>query len=135
MLIRSERMSDTFMKYHIDGLPFPMVLHHFTAPDHGDPHDHPWAFVSTILRGGYTEEIFDLDTGKSRTESRLPGQSFMIEAEHVHRIVRLHLDECWTAVLPLPGPTRTSGFYRFQQKAVLYRFWHQQEWVHMRSYP
>lgn len=33
-------------------------LHHIAAPDPGmDLHDHPWSFVSIILRGGYTEQF------------------------------------------------------------------------------
>lgn len=31
-------------------------VHHIAGPDPGkDLHDHPWAFVTIILRGGYTE--------------------------------------------------------------------------------
>lgn len=33
-----------------------IVVHHIDGPDPGkDLHDHPWPFVSIILRGGYTE--------------------------------------------------------------------------------
>lgn len=32
-------------------------LHHIAGPDPGkDLHDHPWAFISIVLRGGYTEQ-------------------------------------------------------------------------------
>lgn len=39
---------------------FGAYLHHIDRPDPGfDLHDHPWPFVSIILRGGYTEEYAD----------------------------------------------------------------------------
>ena len=35
---------------------FSIRLHHILLPDEDrDPHDHPWWFLSIILRGGYTE--------------------------------------------------------------------------------
>lgn len=34
-----------------------VVVHHIDGPDPGmDLHDHPWSFVTIILRGGYIEE-------------------------------------------------------------------------------
>lgn len=36
---------------------FGVLVHQIDAPDPGiDLHDHPWPFVSIILRGGYTEQ-------------------------------------------------------------------------------
>jgi hypothetical protein len=38
---------------------FSVLLHRIHAPDlDRDPHDHPWAFASFILSGGYTEVIY-----------------------------------------------------------------------------
>ena len=38
---------------------FSAMLHWFLGPDpHSDPHDHPVAFVSFMLRGGYTERRY-----------------------------------------------------------------------------
>jgi hypothetical protein len=35
---------------------FSIRLHHILLPDEDrDPHDHPWWFLTIILRGGYTE--------------------------------------------------------------------------------
>lgn len=35
-----------------------VLVHRIDAPDPGlDLHDHPWPFVSIVLRGGYTEEF------------------------------------------------------------------------------
>lgn len=34
-----------------------IVVHHIDGPDPGlDMHDHPWSFITIILRGGYIEE-------------------------------------------------------------------------------
>jgi len=39
---------------------FGIYLHRIDAPDPGrDLHDHPWPFVSIILRGGYEEKYAD----------------------------------------------------------------------------
>lgn len=36
---------------------FGVYLHRFDGPDpDADPHDHPWNFVTMVLRGGYDEE-------------------------------------------------------------------------------
>lgn len=40
---------------------FGVYLHHIWREDRDDyPHDHPWPFVTFILRGGYDEEWFPL---------------------------------------------------------------------------
>lgn len=37
-----------------------VLLHRIDAPDPGmDLHDHPWPFVTIVLRGGYTDEAAD----------------------------------------------------------------------------
>lgn len=41
---------------------FGIFVHWIYLPDADtDPHDHPWNFRSTVLRGGYTEEVFAPD--------------------------------------------------------------------------
>ena len=35
--------------------PFNVFVHKFLQSDPGHPHDHPWAFCTIILRGGYWE--------------------------------------------------------------------------------
>jgi hypothetical protein len=48
---------------------FGIYVHRIVAPDPGlDLHDHPWPFVSLILRGGYAEEYAD-----ARDAARLAG--------------------------------------------------------------
>ena len=62
MEIQIEVMNDHFTKMHLGN---GFVLHKFTAADGPDAdfHDHPWGFITTILRGGYREEVLDLQTG------------------------------------------------------------------------
>lgn len=123
--IREERMSDAFVKFYLEGpWPFHPVMHRFDAPDFGDPHDHPWAFKSFILHGGYVEEVFDLETGKVERFHRRPGDAIFNEAGHVHRIVELPEGECWTLILP-HGWEREPGFYQFRADGVYHRLWHQ----------
>lgn len=38
---------------------FGIMLHQFWSSDPDDPHSHPWANVSMVLRGGYHEHFLD----------------------------------------------------------------------------
>lgn len=105
-----ERMSDEFEKWHIIGLPFGCALHHFTGVDRGDAHDHPFAFTSHILSGGYVEDIYNAD-GSCGAVERQPGTCHSVVAEHIHRIVELPQGQCWTLVLPGPH-VRVTRFWR-----------------------
>lgn len=109
----TERMSDEFTKFHINGLPFPAVIHHFTGSDKGLPHDHPWGFLSFVLSGGYIERIYQR-TGSFHDVHRRPGDTFRIAATHIHEIIELPQGECWTLVLPQPWE-RHGGFWDFSQ--------------------
>lgn len=99
---------------------FGVMLHRIVRPDHdAELHDHPWSFLSLVLRGGYVEELgythppgramlsrgarekaivegsFTLD---GRTSRNVHGFSFH-RAEDLHRIARLHGDRpAWTLV-------------------------------------
>ena len=127
--IDQEPMNGDFTKYHLRGpWPFHPVLHHFRAPDHGDPHDHPWPFRSVVLAGGYVEEVFSLD-GSSSLVRRNVGESFVIPAGHIHRIVELPEGECWTLITALGPQERVSGFYRFGDGEPMHRFWNEPEFM------
>ena len=43
----------------------------FGPDDDRDPHNHPWAFDSEILSGGYTSVTYWLDNGTVKSEDRL----------------------------------------------------------------
>jgi hypothetical protein len=97
--MRVEPISQFFTKYHLDGV---NVLHHFTAPDAHGPHDHPWDFQSTIVKGWYIEEIYAADGSVTR-ELHRPGETFQVTAEHIHRIVKVPEEGCWTLVVAEPA--------------------------------
>ncbi len=59
-----------------------MYWHRFLRSDEPTPHDHPWNFVSIVLRGKY----FDDATG-AQSRWRSPGQLAFRRATHTHRVV------------------------------------------------
>ena len=129
--LRHERMNDVFEKWHVIGLPIPIALHHFTGVDHGDWHDHPWAFSSRVLSGGYVEEVLDrgLDgSWRVETAERGPGASHWVPASHIHRIVDLPEGECWTLVMA-GSCEREARFYRLDGERVVSRAWHEREFA------
>lgn len=131
--IREEQLGEHFTKFHLEGpWPFDAVIHRFTESDRGNPHDHPWGFRSFILKGGYVERVYFVDrsTGKfvgREDRDRRPGDSFAVEARHIHRIVELPESECWTLILPGPME-RVSRFYEFRGDEVFSRLWSETEY-------
>lgn len=76
---------------------FAIYLHRFDSPDQQGLHDHPWPFVSFILRGGYMER-------------RINPRTLEVSAKHVrffnwkgladaHYIVKLDRTPTWSLVL------------------------------------
>lgn len=57
-----------------------IFLHRFWKSDREGAHDHPWDFVTIVLRGGYFEQT----PGKARW--RGPGSIIFHKAEEFHRI-------------------------------------------------
>lgn len=89
-------------------------LHHLTGPDPGmDLHDHPWAFVSVILKGGYTEQ--EIDTATAVDCAALAHRQWHWLSVHrmpltsAHRITTVR-PGTWTLVLREPT-RRRWGFY------------------------
>jgi hypothetical protein len=128
--VRIEPMGDAFTKYHLGGeqapWPFFPVIHHFTAPDLGDPHDHPWAFTSHVLQGRYVEEVFHLSADGSWSSeiiTRLPGTSHSVVATHIHRLIDLPDGDCWTCVMA-GSVERETRFWRFDD-GVRSRAWYE----------
>ena len=104
-----------FLKDRGDNFPFNIFLHKFLKSDTDDLHDHPWPYVTIILKGGYYEwtPVYDAN-GKFLTEVCKwcgPGHMRKCSANSLHRI---ELDEnvtCWT--LFMPGPKqREWGFLK-----------------------
>lgn len=105
-----------------------IYIHEFQGPDPGiDLHDHPWAFLSLILRGGYTElrheggidgvirarwsDVNDLGARGRGTPSHHYGIGRLnwMPMKMSHRITNIAPG---TRTLVVCGPTRRSwGFY------------------------
>lgn len=97
--------------------PFGTVrLHKITQAD-ADPdlHDHPWDFVSFILRGGYTEDI-----GGPWEQHYGPGAISLKRASDAHRITSVD------------GPTWTLVFTG--QRIRKWGFWTPEGWVAWDAY-
>lgn len=77
--------------------------HLLTQPDDPNqaPHDHAeFGFWSTVLVGGYWEEVFDITTGLYQQKWRSLGRRFRVEPDHIHRIVSIAGGVCLTHVAP-----------------------------------
>ena len=126
-MITTERMSDQFTKLHLAVGKLPLTLHHFTGPDVGDPHDHPFAFTTTILAGGYIEEVWrrGKDGWTSRLVHRQAGTSHRVGARSIHRIVELPLGECITSILwhSEGARRRQPRFWRLRNGVMVSRRW------------
>lgn len=95
----------------IDVRLFGVYVHEITGPDPGlDMHDHPWAFASWVIRGGYSEV---------RAEARNPGLPQIVTRRRwsvrrmrqtdIHRIIDV---KPRTVTLVVRGrKTRPWGFY------------------------
>lgn len=134
-MVWHEQMGPHFAKVHINpnnelDWPIQPVVHDLRGPDYGDPHDHPWSFTTHIIYGGYIEEVFiPLPSGGVAVETveRLEGQSYTIEASHIHRIVSLLKERCFTISI-YGKPERDVSFYRFNDGQRLKRFHNCSHW-------
>ncbi len=90
-------------------LPFgwTLKLHHIMRPD-GDAcqHDHPWWFITLILRGGYVEEVGE----EKRVQRMRVGRIGYRPALYRHKITELPTGSAWTLVLAGPR-VRDWGFH------------------------
>jgi hypothetical protein len=73
---------------------FTIYLHKLYSPNpHPDCHDHPWSFVTFILKGGYYEET------KDGVYWRAPGSVLYRPAEFAHNVITKADDTCWSIVI------------------------------------
>lgn len=78
---------------------FAVRLHHFHRADSDAcPHDHPWWFLSLVLRGGYAENIRQPD-GAVKGQVNRPGRLLWRPRNFAHTVTRLLRQECWTLVV------------------------------------
>jgi len=116
--------------YIIKNKHFNLMLHKILLSDHNCCHDHPWGFISLILKGGYVEtvekpmcehwSVDDLDERINTTKKIIhPGQIIFRKAEHRHKLDIYQ--NCWTLVL------------RFKVKRR-WGFWIKDRWVHWKLF-
>lgn len=85
-------------------------IHHILRSDQGrDPHDHPWPFVTIILRGSYYEHRFDRDGRWAGTKWHGAGSVLFRCAKDFHMLELPQGKTAWT--LFITGPKQqTWGF-------------------------
>jgi len=109
---------------------FGVYLHRIEDVDpQPDPHDHPWNFLSIVLAGGYTEQIWQQENAaRWRVYQRrwLVGTAHRMMAEGVaHRIVSC---EPHTLTLVLRGKrSREWGFWTINNESA-------EGWTHWKDY-
>jgi hypothetical protein len=114
--------------------PFAIRLHHFFSSDEDHVHDHPWWFVTLVLKGMYydmvpcpacgSDEVPDPfceschGTGKIVGDVMRPGTVRFRPALHKHQVVTTGV---WTLII--------SG-----RKSRDWGFWVGQKWMRQRKY-
>jgi hypothetical protein len=86
-----------------------IYLHRLDGPDPRHTlHDHPWSFVSIVLRGGYVERRLNPST-MTVDESHYVRRVNRVRAFEAHSIMRLLRYPTWTLLLVGPR-VRTWGY-------------------------
>lgn len=72
-------------------------VHHILRSDAGrDPHDHPWPFVTIVLRGGYWEHRFDAFGSFTGRKWHGPGSVLFRRARDLHLLELPTGKTAWT---------------------------------------
>lgn len=103
---------------------FSIKLHKILASDDACLHDHPWAFISFILRGGYVEQSYKIENNfvdREKTVSRIyhPGNILYRRALYTHRLEVFQ--PCWTLVFT-SRYLRQWGFYTPRGWQIWWRY-------------
>lgn len=99
---------------------FRVVIHRFWRSDstHDGLHDHPWPFLSVVLRGGYWEHVLvnrkrvekNFEIPRVFVKRRAPGHIILAMPRHMHR-VELFTENADTWTLVFMGPrVKAWGF-------------------------
>lgn len=88
---------EVFLRYNIFKCRrFNLYLHKIDAPrELPECHDHPWWFITCILRNGYLEKVGDVLTRQR------PGKIMYRPANHLHSVTTPY-GTSWTLVLTGP---------------------------------
>jgi hypothetical protein len=88
-----------------------IYLHNFLSHDEDGHHNHPWDWsFSVVIRGGYTEERFDPESGETWRETHRAGGLNILRRGDYHRIEELHGDT-WTLFVCGPLSGKSWGFW------------------------
>lgn len=89
-----------------------IFVHRMQGPDPGqDVHDHPWPFVSLILKGGYIERRCDArSVDRQHYAARKRGSLRLMRLDEAHTITRLVGETSWSLVIH-GRHVRSWGFY------------------------
>jgi hypothetical protein len=106
---------------------FGIFIHKFCRSDYDRAlHDHPWTFISYILKGGYYEFT------ESGIEWIGPGRRLYRPAEFKHRVVLQQLSNGLKKWLEPPDPSWSLVFvFRRRRK---WGFWLKDKWCWWRQY-
>lgn len=87
-----------------------LLLHRMDGPDSRETlHDHPWGFVSLVLRGGYVERRLNSLTMDEVDEEHRIRHWNRVRPSDAHAIIRLLRTPTWT--LLLAGPRKRVWGY------------------------
>jgi len=90
---------------------FGVYLHKFCRSDYDKAlHDHPWPFVSVILRNGYYEYHDQTTDGTTECFWRRPGSVLLRPAEWRHRVELRDGKPSWSLIL-VGRRARKWGFF------------------------
>ncbi len=101
-IIRREDNADYLIRWTLFTCPlFSIKFHKILVSDYDCMHDHPWAFITLLLKGGYVEH--------TPTGSKIyhPGRLLYRPAKYVHRL-EIH-QPCYTLVVTF-RKVRSWGF-------------------------
>lgn len=114
----SEELGPLLIRYYLIGnmtSKYGIYIHHLLRSDIRTMHDHPWSFISFILKGEYIEHHRAYITGiLGRTgfkENKKLYKRFSILIRPARWIHRLEMSSpCWTLVIRFKK-TKTWGFF------------------------
>lgn len=96
---------------------FTVRLHCIKESDYGPPHNHPWNFVSVILKGRYTEELYQVSIGAVPIQLRkmLRRKAFcpvFRRTTAIHKVLLEPGENVWTLCIT-DGARKRNGVARW----------------------
>lgn len=85
---RGDAESPYLTRYTLLGTPwFQLCMHVFHRSDNDELHDHPWDFLTLILKGGYKERVFSTRPHATMLLKHKPGALLYRPAERAHQVI------------------------------------------------